>query len=418
MSFKREKTKDYYLLDTNVENMFINEYMVSAPEGYVKVYLFALMYAGLDVEFDNGDIAKHLVMDEEDVLKAWTYWEKMGVIKKHRKDPANPLDYDVEFILLKDKLYGAQEEDMTVTSDDGLNNQMASIEYREMFARVEQALGRVISGSEMSEVVSWINDYGTDTEVIGFAFEYCAKKNKKAVKYVGAVIRNWITDGLRTMEEIKEHIGQQEGRSADYKRVFQALGFRRNPTEEEMRIMDNWFEKMGFDLDTVLDACAKTSGISSPSINYVNRVLENWHSDSKSAPKSGGLSNGDKMRYYELLREREEFEAEKRKQEVYDRVPQIREMDEEEQKLISSLSRIVVSNRIDKKEETQRIRDRIDRISTEKAFILTDNGFEMDYMDVKYQCPMCKDTGMLDTGERCQCFAEITEEKIKLITKA
>ena len=31
MGFYKEKTKDYFLLDTQVENMFINEYMVSAP---------------------------------------------------------------------------------------------------------------------------------------------------------------------------------------------------------------------------------------------------------------------------------------------------------------------------------------------------------------------------------------------------
>ena len=110
MSFYRDKTKDYFLLDTKVENMFINEYMVSAPGEYVKVYLFALMYAELEVDFSNEDIAKQLSMDIEDVLKAWTYWEKMGIIKKVRKSADNPLDYDVVFVLLKDMLYGSHEE--------------------------------------------------------------------------------------------------------------------------------------------------------------------------------------------------------------------------------------------------------------------------------------------------------------------
>ncbi|MDO4176258.1 MAG: DnaD domain protein [Bacillota bacterium] len=418
MSFKREKTKDYFLLDTSVENMFINEYMASAPEGYIKVYLFALMYTNLGVEFDNGDIAKQLMMEEEDVLKAWTYWEKMGVIRKVRKSSDNGLDYDVEFVLLKSMLYGSHEESQQHSPDQGINAQMANREYKEMFARIEKALGRVISGSEMGEVLSWINDFGSDPEVIGYAFEYCAGKNKKTVKYVGAVIRNWITDGYRTMEEVNAHMEQIEGRSADFKRVFQALGFKRNPTEEECRIMGTWFDKMDFGMETVLEACAKTSGISSPSINYVNRILENWFAENGSRPKAEGITNSDRMRYYEFLRDREEREAEERKQEVYSKVPRIKEIDEEEQKLASSLSRIAVSNRVDKKEATEEIREKIDRISTDKAFLLTDNGFELDYMDVRYQCPLCKDTGMLDTGERCQCFKEITEEKISLAMKA
>ena len=81
------KVKDYFQLDTSVENMFINEYMVSAPGDFVKVYLFALMYCNLGSEFTNEDIAKHLNLDYEDVLKAWTYWEKMGVIRKIKDDP-------------------------------------------------------------------------------------------------------------------------------------------------------------------------------------------------------------------------------------------------------------------------------------------------------------------------------------------
>lgn len=84
MNFKRQQRKDYYLLDTDVENIFINEYMTSAPGDFVKIYLFALMYAGLDETMNNEIIAKQLGLREEDVLKAWTYWEEMGVIRKNR----------------------------------------------------------------------------------------------------------------------------------------------------------------------------------------------------------------------------------------------------------------------------------------------------------------------------------------------
>ena len=42
MTFRREKIKDYFLLDTSVENLFINEYMAAAPGDFVKVYLFEM----------------------------------------------------------------------------------------------------------------------------------------------------------------------------------------------------------------------------------------------------------------------------------------------------------------------------------------------------------------------------------------
>ena len=61
----------------------------------------------------------------------------------------------------------------------------------------------------------------------------------------------------------------------------------------------------------------------------------------------------------------------------------------------------------------EEIRNRLDSLNMERAFLLTDNGFEMDYMDIKYRCPQCKDTGMLETGEKCQCFGEVSRTKIE-----
>ena len=397
--------------------MFINEYMVSAPGEYVKVYLFALMYAELEVDFSNEDIAKQLSMDIEDVLKAWTYWEKMGIIKKVRKSADNPLDYDVVFVLLKDMLYGSHEETRMVSSDHGINAQMANQEYRAMFDRIEKSFGRVISGTEMSEVLSWINDFEIEPEFVAFAVEYCARKKKKTVKYVEAVIRNWISEGHRTVEDIQQHIGHMEERSADYRRIFRALGWSRNWTEAEKRIMDEWFDKMGFSIDAILEACSKTAGISSPNINYVNKVLTSWYEEGGKKTASGEVSGADINRYYELLRAKEEREAAQRREEVYSRLPQIREMDEEESRLGASLSRILVSDRIDKKEAIEQIREQIDEMSAQRAFLMTDNGFELDYMDVRYECPDCKDTGKLETGERCPCHREITQQKIEALQK-
>ena len=397
--------------------MFINEYMVSAPGDYVKVFLFAQMYTDLGVDLTNEDIAKQLSMDIEDVLKAWTYWEKMGIIKKIKTSPDNPLEYDVEFVLLKDKLYGTHEE-TSVTASEGINTQMANPEYKEMFDRIEKALGRVISGTEMGEVLSWINDYGIEPEYAAFAVEYCVGKKKKTIKYIEAVIRNWIGEGHRTVEDIREHIGLMEERTADYRRVFKALGWSRNWTEEEKRIMDRWFNEFGFSVDNVLEACKKTAGISSPNINYVNKVLESWASEGGlPADSQEGLSGSEIAVYYKLLREKDERGAEERREEVYEKLPQVKELDDEENRLGAGLSRIVVSDRIDKKEAIEELKEKIEDINAQRAFLLTDNGFELDYMDVRYECQQCKDTGMLETGERCPCHREITPQKIKALQK-
>ena len=148
MTFRREKIKDYFLLDTSVENLFINEYMAAAPGDFVKVYLFAQMYADLGQEITNEEIAKYLSMEHEDVLRAWTYWEKMGVIRKIRRESADKFDYDVEFVLLKEQFYGDKESKRPVGLDQSMQAAMGDKEIQEMFQAIEKASGNVLSGGD------------------------------------------------------------------------------------------------------------------------------------------------------------------------------------------------------------------------------------------------------------------------------
>ncbi len=421
MSFKREKINDYFLLDTGVENIFINEHMASAPGDFVKVYLLALMYADLDLGITNEEIARHLSLEHEDVLKAWTYWEKIGAIRKIRTSPDDKFNYDVEFVTLKGQLYGKSSK-KSYSVDHNTQSLMADKEIKDMYSAIEKITGRGMSGTEMMEILSWINDFGATPEVIVYGYSYCLQKKKKDIKYIAAVIKAWAAEGLRDVISVEKHLSENEKKQYLYKRVFQALGFSRNATEEERRIMDTWFETMEFSLDRVLTACSKTSGISNPNINYVNKVLINWYEEESSGIAGGAsdkkdVTSGEVLKYFETLRQKNEEAAEERRRAVYDAVPRIREIEDELTGISSEMSKMIISDRVDRKEAMEELKKRMDFLNTEKAFLLTDNGFEIDHMDVKHRCPECKDTGMLETGEKCKCFAEVTREKINLISQ-
>ena len=414
MGFFREKIQDYFLLDTPVENIFINEYMKSAPGEYVKVYLFALMYAGLDTELTNADVAKHLGMEPEDVLKAWTYWEKQNVIRKHMRGSESGFDYDVEFVVLKEQLYG--QPAAPVSAVQSIGQVMEDPPIRQMITDIEQITGRVFSSSEIQKILSWIEDYQMLPETITFAFSYARKQRKTSLKYIAALIRDWGSRGLQSREAVEEDLARNDRRNAMQRRIFQALGFSRNATEEERRIIDSWFDEMGMSMETVLDACSRTSGISSPNINYVNKVLQSWHKEGRSEKgESDAPSGREIMEYYDLLRQKEEREAEQRRREVYRRVPKIKEIEESVNGLSSELSRIIISDMVDKKKAVGRIREEMESLNMEKAFLLTENEFELDYMDIHYTCPECKDTGILETGEKCQCYEKVTRDQINRI---
>ena len=106
MDFIRNKTKDFYLLDTKVENIFISEYLAAAPGDYVKVFLFGSMCAEHGIRQSVREMSRQLSISESDIGKAWNYWEKYGVIKKHYLDEGGKVDFCVEFISLKELMYG------------------------------------------------------------------------------------------------------------------------------------------------------------------------------------------------------------------------------------------------------------------------------------------------------------------------
>ncbi len=413
MNFKREIAKDFYLRDTNVENIFINEYLTQAPGDYVKVYLFALMYADFDMNMSNETIAKHLGLEDEDVLKAWSYWEKMGVIRKHYEKPGDKFRYQVEFLNLKELAYGKKPKSQKCESrvPDRLKELMDDDTIKNMYSEIERLTGRLFAGKEPAEILSWITDYNANPEMIVYAYAYCLKKKSHSNhKYVGAVVKEWANQGLKTVEQIEDYLEETDNRHYLYKRVLRALGFLRNATEEEKRIMDTWFDQMGFPIEKVLEACKKTTGISNPNINYINSVLKAWNNSggekgaaSRDEGKTGSIAGV--MKSYEELREKNEAKAEERRNEVYRRIPRIKEIEEETREIGLEISRIMLSGG-DVKSRIREMKEKVDRLNQEKAYLMTEHNYKIDYMDIMYDCPLCKDTGIQDTGDRCVCFAE------------
>lgn len=426
MNFRREEIKDYYLRDTYVENIFINEYMAGAPGDYVKVYLFALMYAGHDMLMNNEAIGKQLGMAIEDVMKAWSYWDDMGVVKKHYEKPTDKLHYQIEFLNLKDRIYGKglQEKKSEQKLPDNMKEFLDNDEIKSMYREIERITGRLFEGKEPTEILSWMTDYNASPQVIVYAYSYSVKKrNHSSPKYVGAIVKKWTEQGLKTIEQVEAFLEETDNRHYLYKRILRSLGFMRNPTEAEKTIIDSWFDDMKFEIEKILEACKKTTGISNPNLNYVNSVLKAWHSGNTSNSNYKDNNKGEGkpnqisrvFQVYEEIRVKNQTNADARRDEVYSIIPRVKEIEEETRDTGMQISKIMLSGSPDTKIKIREMKQKIDNLNHEKAYLLTENNFKIDYMDMMYDCPLCKDTGTQDTGERCSCFNDRLEQMQKMI---
>ena len=432
MRFEKDR-RNGYLFDTEVENIFISEHMVTAPGEYVKVYLYALMCAEAGQSVSAERLAKLLMTDRLQVERAFLYWQERGVLR--RIEGLN--EEKIEFISLREKLFfgdnsagsarqqekqqgnGMQKETDNIFAATGMeksserNAALYDQKLADMCRAVENVIGRPLGGKEPLQIYSWIDDFGATPETIVTAYSYCKKMYKKdSCAYVGKVVKDWALKGLDDVLKIDEYLEEIERNRFLYKRVFKALGFLRNPTEEEKKIMNRWFSEMEFTIDKVLEACSKTSGISNPNLNYVNKILTDWYQEKHGAApgEAGRITVGAVFQYYDYTRSEAEEAARKRKEEIYRKLPEIKILDEKIRKTSMETGRLMIAGGDGRREEAARMKREVDKMLADKAAILAENSYPIDYLEIKYRCGLCGDTGITESGERCSCFEQMMEE--------
>ncbi len=117
------------------------------------------------------------------------------------------------------------------------------------------------------------------------------------------------------------------------------------------------------------------------------------------------------LREYEKRRD-EAFKQQKTRQaKVYRKIPRIKEIDNIISKTGLKITKSIINNPSSYNDSLNRIRNEIEELKREKAILLTDNNIPVDFLDIKYECPKCNDTGFTQNGKKCSCF------KQKLINK-
>jgi len=317
MNFNKGKVRDIYLLTTDVENMFINEYMPGAPGDYVKVYLYGLLYAQHEAEMSHETLARQLKLSAETVEAAWDYWAQMGVVKKTPASDGGLLNFDIEFISIREKMYGnVPKDEPEAAVDMSRADVLVDKSMKELYGDIEEALGRLLSGDENREISSWVKNEGMSSDLVREAFRYCCGRGQSSMRYIAKVAFSWRDKGLLQKEQILEYIENLDERYDLYKAVLSSLGLKRNVTKAEKEMIDSWVDDMGFNKERIMAACDTTISAANPNLRYVNKVLENWRAEAcgqgRDVNQKVTVTQAVLNKYYEFLREEAEAAAEAR----------------------------------------------------------------------------------------------------------
>lgn len=108
------------------------------------------------------------------------------------------------------------------------------------------------------------------------------------------------------------------------------------------------------------------------------------------------------MRDYQRQQARNQRELAARTEEVYGRFPELSELDARIAAAGTACARRLLS---DDSASLDELRLEIARYSGQKAAILRDAGYPADYLEPKYRCPDCQDTGYVESRQ-CHCFKQ------------
>ncbi|MDD2445823.1 MAG: DnaD domain protein [Clostridia bacterium] len=222
---------------TAVDNFFINEFLPSAPENCVKVYLYGLYKCSNPDSFDNTieKFADFLHLTKQDIEDAFLYWQEQGLVQILFTMPLQ-----IRFMPLKNVITNIKKFKLDKYSDFNLQAQQI----------IE---GRMISSNEYAEYYTLLEAYHIQQEALIMIMQYCTELKGKNVGYgyILTVARNWATEGITTTEAVEERIKLLNQKTSGISDILKVCNIRRLATIDEQEKFIKWTERWDFKIDCI-----------------------------------------------------------------------------------------------------------------------------------------------------------------------
>ena len=255
-------------------NAFICEYMPVAPEGYVKVYLYGLMYARFPAAAEGLSVtalARELSMEENDVLAAFQYWERCRLVARTQDQPPRYV-----YLSVQQALTGRQ----TAPADEG---------YMQFAQALYAIFGekRKLHGGETQLCYEWVEQLGLPREVVLLLVQHLTTTRgvnfsfKEAQKLAVELTERHIV----TLEDAEQFFARSQAAWQGTQRVLRRISKFRAPTVDEIDLYLKWTKEWGFAPKAVETACAEMTG-GDPSFRYLDSILRGIHERGERAETS------------------------------------------------------------------------------------------------------------------------------------
>lgn len=112
------------------------------------------------------------------------------------------------------------------------------------------------------------------------------------------------------------------------------------------------------------------------------------------------------MRVYNKRQFRNKRDQDERIREIYEKIPQVEALNDE---IAASMAQAGRKKLQGDEEGVKALKQEAEALKNQRLRYLERNGYPADYMQMRYHCPVCRDTGYVD-GKKCRCFRQMEIE--------
>ena len=267
---------------TLISNSFIENYMPKANPTFAMIYILAYKRLSNGAHVETKDLAETFRLLESDVINAWNYWEREGLVTITATDPDSmgitfiePPQKEPE----KEKKETRKPNGFSEKTDYSVQEleyyQSQSDEIKNLFSHAEQAFGRTLKYTDLNLLYGLHDWLKLPVPVILKLITHCCESGKKSMNYIETVAVNWRDEGIETEAAADEFINAF---NKDYRSILRAFGQQsRNPAPKETEFMKRWLGELNMPLEIILEACDKTMmALGKPNFKYADAIVAKW----------------------------------------------------------------------------------------------------------------------------------------------
>ncbi|MBP7343437.1 MAG: DnaD domain protein [Clostridia bacterium] len=384
-------SKSILYSDTLIPDIFLSEYLPLLSPQAVKVYSFCCFLEKTERIIDIFKIVRRLDIEETELATVLDELAKKHLISISGRDI---FVNDIKGIEI-DRLYrertsikpddmGEKESVISAINDQFFDGNMPIY----MYGCIEQ----------------WFKKYRFEDPVMVMLFSISNEKGALTRNYIETVAKDWFENGVKTVFDLEALFNERDKMKDVHNKILKALNRKTAFTQYETDLINKWFNEYHYSFEIVEEALKKTVKIANPNIAYVDKILSTWYEnefkniDDLEKEKALKDLSPNELRmivqeHYQSINMRNSMLFESRKAEIFKKSPQI-------EKLYNDINDLHFKQAFspDKKAIAEEIKNK----NYEMSLLFKHNNIPEDYLTRKYDCDICKDTGV-NNGKDCSC---------------